>query len=209
MLFLFLVECDTFFPLTFTRNWKCYQAKTQMVDHSLSNNKNGFSSDLHGSSCVRLPASTHSPGILLRRTDELSRWMSPSHQRNKKTFQEHKDLSRCVPILEKVITFCLIWNICYSLDVSMYLIISFNAPADSQKLQLPVCVMWHRVMSEHAWLTEEILAVLILPTETVTVPAQRPQGSLRLNHQTHTYFPLWCVKLLGALLSLEKPKQCN
>lgn len=100
-------------------------------------------------------------------------------------------------------------NICYTLDVRMYLIMSFNSPADSWKLQLPVCVMWHRVMSEHAWLTEEILAVLILPTETVTVPAQRPQGSLRLNHQTHTYFPLWCVKLLGTLLSSEKPKQRN
>lgn len=129
--------------------------------------------------------------------------ISPSHQHNNKNLQEHKDLSRCVPILEKVIIFCLIWNMCYTLDVSMYLIMSFNSPADSWKLQLPVCVMWHRVMSEHAWLTEEILAVLILPTETVTVPAQRPQGSLRLNHQTHTYFPLWCVKLLGTLLSLE------
>lgn len=56
--------------------------------------------------------------------------------------------------------------------------------------QVPVCVMWSCVVSEHAWLTNltKILAVLKLPTETVTVPEQPPEGSPWCHHMhTHTF----------------------
>ena len=42
-----------FVLLTLRRNWKCCQAKTQTVSHALFHNQNDFSSDLHGSGCVR------------------------------------------------------------------------------------------------------------------------------------------------------------